>query len=247
MKHKALPLLQEMLDESAMWQHPDIPFRASVTPGLENVLVVAGDNCSGKSFLVEMLRGWIRHYKLDSVVVSIRERSGGGPYEMASMRRAMMFGDETDQSTGAISAGVIERAFTTLNGRAQENVASLLVLDEPELGLSESMAGALGEYLAQQALEMAETAVGLAVVTHSRPLVQRMVEALGQAPTFAYMRDAASASDAEALGTWLAVMPRCSVEDLKNLRVSNRDNQRKVNAILEDLKKASKKKTSPAS
>lgn len=238
MEHKALPLLQDMLAEGALWQDPRMPFGTAVAPGLNNVLVVAGDNCSGKSFLVETLRAWVRAEKLDSIVVSIRERTGGGLYEMASMRRAMMFGDETDQSTGAISAHVVTRAFSTLAGRAEENKASFLVLDEPELGLSESMAGALGEYIGQQALAMPSLAVGLAVVTHSRALVSRMTQALGQAPTFVHMREASCGAPAADLDSWLQNVPRYGVEDLQRLDKTNHTNRLLLSRMFDEMRKA---------
>lgn len=235
MNHKALPLLQEMLAEAKLWQHPKMPFKAAVSPGRENVLVVAGDNCSGKSFLVETLRGWSSQYKLDSMVVSIRERSGGGLHEMAAMRRSMMFGDEHDRSTGAVSAGVVERAFTNLQSRAESKTSSFLVLDEPELGMSESMAGALGELLGLRALEMPELAVGLAVVTHSRALVQRMSETMGRSPTFVHMRENSSNVPELDEAGWLQHVPHYGVAELHALRETNLANWRLVNSIFEEM------------
>lgn len=46
--------------------------------------------------------------------VSIRERTGAGTSDMAGMRRMFMFGDESEQSTGATSLKTAMKAFDSV-------------------------------------------------------------------------------------------------------------------------------------
>jgi len=226
MTKKALFHAEYMLENSFLWTHDNLPFSAHLTPGLPEVLVVAGDNCSGKSLFAEVLRAMVSGQGLPTICVSIRERSGSGLHDMAGMRRAMMFGDETVQSTGAISARTVDTAFSTLADRADNGMGALLVLDEPELGLSAGYAGALGEHLAGLAEGMPDLACGVVVVTHSKDLARRMLKKLGAVPSFVHMGRPLSYRE------WLAEEPHFNVEDLASLAERNSAGRRTVYDIL---------------
>ena len=205
-----LDVLKDVASSSALFNSADTPFTAHVRDGLPRVAIVAGDNCTGKSLFVEVVRGWACHHNManDTICVSIRERTGSGLSEMAHMRRAFMFGDETEQSTGAISAKTVQTAFSTLESRCEEGKHSILVLDEPELGMSEAYAGALGEMMGQRLAGLKEPAVGVIVVTHSKALVARMGQALGAEPTFVHI------GQPRTLQEWLKTPVHKTVEDL---------------------------------
>jgi hypothetical protein len=224
-------LAAELLDESKLWCHKDLPFEASLEKGHPRVLLVAGENGSGKSLLVEGLLGWGRHHHgISPVQVSIRQRVGGGAAEMGGFARMMMFGDETEQSTGATSVKVLEGAFSTIASRAEENKSALLVLDEPELGLSDGYAQAMGTYLAEKALQLPPRACGLVIVTHSRSLAQSLADDLGAAPSFLKL------GVAQPYEKWLEGEPRRSVKDLLQLPVLGRERWKVINVIANKLK-----------
>ena len=174
---------------------------------------------------------WGKH-KLDiaPIMISIRERTGAGTFEMAAMRRVMMFGDESEQSTGATSARVIGTGFNTLHDRAQNNLPALLMLDEPEMGLSDGYAAAMGTYLAQQCKQMPDLACGVMVVTHNRGLVRALIEALGETPSFVKTGDPAS------LEEWLEGERPRAVEELLALPTVGLERWRAVNRILQRLR-----------
>jgi len=133
MKQPLIELTRHVLDQSLLWTHKELRFSAALEEGHPCVLAIAGESPAGKSLLAQCLVSWAHQQMISPISVSIK-RTGAGTSELAGMRRMMMFGDQSEQSTGATSARVIGTAFRTLENRAQENVSGLLVLDEPELG-----------------------------------------------------------------------------------------------------------------
>ena len=182
--------------DSMLFNDKDSPFQAAVEAGAERLVVVTGENASGKSLYVRVAAAMLQQEGVLPVSVSIRERTGGGTHEMGGLRRAIMFGDEQEHSTGATSVGVVQTAFGNL-GAPQ---GSLLIVDEPEIGLSEAYARALGEYIGRQTRDIPATCLGVLVVTHSRPLAQGLLDGFGERPTHA----AVAAGPAQAgLAEWL--------------------------------------------
>lgn len=163
-------------DDSAIFASQGSPFYATLSAeGSPRLLVVTGENASGKSLFVRMLCHLsAKHHGLLPVSVSVRERTGSG------MRQAFMFGDEQTQSTGATTVSAIRRALENNLDRPQ---GSLLVVDEPELGLSEGYAAALGAYIGQGLENLPDACRGVVVVTHSRPLVRALWNASPLEPT----------------------------------------------------------------
>lgn len=184
-----IPLVQEVRDFAAAWTIENAPLSCHFEPGHPKVLFVAGENCSGKSYFVETLRGWCQHFlpKASTISISIRERTGGGTSGFAGMRKVIMFGSEESQSTGATSAAVVQKAFANLPSRTQEGYQTLLVLDEPEMGLSEGYACAMGSYISQCCKEAPAGIAGVVVVSHSKGLAAHLFKGLGQAPSFVHM------------------------------------------------------------
>ena len=157
------------------------PFRAHVMDGDPHLMVIAGENASGKSLFFRLLALRLHADGLTPVQISIRERTGSGTYEMAEFRRHVMFGDEHEQSTGATSVRTIANAFE--RNLAREG-GTVLLLDEPELGLSDAYAAAMGTWIGEQTRARASECAGVVVVTHSRTLVGALGAAYGQVPTF---------------------------------------------------------------
>lgn len=167
-------LARWVASETVVFTEDDSPFHATVTAGGTRLLVITGENASGKSLFFRILTHQVQDAGPLPVTVSIRERSGGG------MRQAFMFGEEATQSTGAASINTVRAAFKNLD-RTQ---GSMLGLDEPELGLSDGYAAALGTYIGQQAKSIPAQCAGVVVVTHNRALVRALLDEYGRAPTF---------------------------------------------------------------
>lgn len=229
---KLVDYFTQVMTESHLWSHPRLPFKARVHEGHPKLAVVTGENGTGKSLLVQLLCSWCRvHEEIQNISVSIRERTGSGLYDMAGMRRAMMFGDETEESTGAISIRVLEPAFNTLASRSKENQSTVLVLDEPELGLSDGFANAMGVYLARKTKALPALAVGLVVVTHSRPLVRGLIDELEETPTFIKL------GVEQDLSTWLKGEAPKSLKELEALPFECRKKQHIIREIISEAKR----------
>jgi energy-coupling factor transporter ATP-binding protein EcfA2 len=106
-------IVRYVCEESLMFADERSPFQAKAFyPKETRVCVIVGENASGKSVFFQVMAGVARReHKLLPVTISIRERTGAGSHEMGGMRRTMMFGDESEQSTGATSYNVIQSGF----------------------------------------------------------------------------------------------------------------------------------------
>ena len=200
--------------ESAVFADERSPFAARVTPGRRGLVLMTGENASGKSLLLRMVLARLGRDGRVPVSLSIRERAGGG------LRAAFMFGDEAEQSTGATSVQAIRAAF---EGNLDREQGSVLALDEPELGLSQGYATALGHYIGEQALRVPAACAGVLVVTHSRPLASALVESFGADPTFVHV-----SGTPQSLRQWLTEPESRSVEDLLALPDAGLERRRAV-------------------
>jgi hypothetical protein len=169
-------------------------------------LIVFGDNADGKSLFLMVLRAF----------VSSRKKFGDEAFELSMKQRtapgmgALIYGDERFASTGANSVSTLINAFK--NCRDRKN-SVWLMLDEPDIGLSDKFAGAQGAYIAQQINDMPKNVRGVVVVSHSRPLLRNLVATLEEAP-----HDVAMGSD-RTLADFLDPenQDTASVEDLLSL------------------------------
>lgn len=224
-------LMVDFIENSVLWRREDCPFKAYVEHGHERVVLVAGPNASGKSFLATCVQSWgSGHAGTRSMSVSIRERTGSGTHEMADMRRAMMFGSEEKHSTGAVSASVVQRAFGSVESWSKDGIKTLLLLDEPEMGLSEGFGYGMGELIGREAAKLHQAAFGVIVVSHSRALGKGLAKGLGAQPSFASTGEALSFKD------WCAREEQMSADQLVELGSKDLSGFRCVNAMLEAMK-----------
>lgn len=210
-----LPLLARWVaEESAILADEESPFRAAFIEGDARILLITGENASGKSLAFRLMAQLAQDNGIEPLTLSIRERTGDGTFEMARMRRAMIYGQETTSSTGAVSARVVESGFHNLIKRP---IPAILGLDEPEIGLSDGYAEALGEYIGAQAQGIEGNACGVMVVTHSRRLAEGLIRGLNATPSMIALLPNADAA-CPSVADWIASRETRSVEDLLNLR-----------------------------
>lgn len=209
----------DMLETGDFWSSPDVPFKAHLTRAHPRLLLVTGDNGSGKSLFVEFLRGWGKEFhRVDATIsISIRERTGAGLSDMSGMRKSMIFGQEEEQSTGSVSARVTQTAFNNLDSWSESGRRILMVLDEPEMGLSQAYATPLGELIAQLLLGLKSDTGGVVLVSHNKGLVRALMERLGEAPSFVHLGpkpltllDWLADNSVKTLDELLALPGRCS-------------------------------------
>lgn len=126
-----LPALARWVaEESAVISDDRSPFHGGLVEGDKRVLLVTGENASGKSLAFRLIAQLAGNHGIEPMTLSIRERTGAGTHEMARMRRAFIYGEEETSSTGSTSASVVQAGFRNLGGR---NGPALLAFDEPEI------------------------------------------------------------------------------------------------------------------
>lgn len=224
----AAAIAEWVAENSLLFNHEESPFCATVSIHAPKLVVVTGENASGKSLYVRVAAAIAQKQGALPISISIRERTGAGLHEMAGMRRSMMFGDEQDQSTGATSAKVVQSAFQNL----QRPNGSMLILDEPELGMAEAYARALGEYIGQQSQEIPADCRGVLVVSHSRPLVRGLLDGYPETPSHAAI--SAEQPVPAGLTDWLDAVEHRTVDELLNLRKLGLERWRQVSKLLKD-------------
>lgn len=131
------------------------------------VFVILGDNSSGKSFVCRIIQMRCFDEKIEPIMISMSKRTGDD--YTPGVVRSLMFGSENRLNTGSISGHIITMAFKTANEREHPNV---VILDEPDIGMSGSYHSAIGEYIAQQAKTLSKNTSGIIIVTHSRKIVE---------------------------------------------------------------------------
>lgn len=226
-------LAKALVEETLFFNRSDCPFSGHFFDGDNRVLVITGENAAGKSFLFRVLSADIQAAKMTPITLSIRERTGGGTFEMARMRQSFMYGSEAEQSTGATSARVVKAGFHNA-GRESPGV---LMLDEPEMGLSDGYARALGELIGTKARlpedkdGMRECCHGVVVVTHNRALVGGLLEGLRASPAFINM-----SATPVTLNDWLLKGEYRSMDDLENLQTLAGERRKTTARILGELK-----------
>lgn len=221
------PMLPEFarwtLEESVHISHPDSPFSGTLAEGDPRLLVIVGENASGKSLAFRIIARLAEEHGVDPITISIRERVGSGNGGMENMRKRMIFGDEGRRSTGATSAAVVERAFDNLD----HPMRRMLGLDEPELGLSDGYAEALGEYVGRRSIDQGPKSCGVMVVTHSRRFCRGLLRGFGTTPAFLSMTAATPT-----IQSWLDHEEIRSVEEILGLSEFGRERHRRVDALL---------------
>ena len=196
------------------------PLTAAYEPGGNlPLLLITGSNASGKSLLSKLLshranKDW--GLDLMRVGMDIRTTSSG-------LRRAFVFGGlDEDESAGALSVHACLKVFSCCQSKEDRH---LVVLDEPDVGLSEEYAAALGQRIARFATAMPATTQALIVVTHSRYLARELRDL-----SPAHIRT----GDELALSAWLDTPPvASSLDDLETL---NKRARSRYNAVERTLR-----------
>lgn len=137
-------------------------------PGEGRLLLVLGDNATGKSVVRSCISSLCREAGVEAMPLSMRGRSEGG------IGRVFVYGDETWHSTGELSANIVLSGISTC--RARDNLHAI-IWDEPDIGMSDEFAKATGAEICRFARKPPEHTVAIVVNSHSRPLIQELLPA----------------------------------------------------------------------
>jgi energy-coupling factor transporter ATP-binding protein EcfA2 len=193
-----------------------------------NAVVIAGPNASGKSFMVRLIAAWLQNKevpKVEPIQVSMRYRAGNDVY---GPQRVMMFGSEDDNSTGVNSVSGLMGAIRTSRGRDSSHY---VLFDEPDIGLAEEYAIPAGRHIGQFTADKPEHCGGVALISHSKPLIRGFVDGLDQTPHFLHMDGELTFEE------WLSTTGERSFEELQSLSSRSVERWRKINALQQASKR----------
>lgn len=156
--------LIQLVSEGRWFKEPS-PFRCIVQTHHPKLCVITGPNVSGKSLLRKVLQGNCGRQKIECIHLSQAGRCESG------IVRALVYGDEREDSTGKNSVSTFLTAIKT--GQKREH-PFVIVFDEPEIGCSEELQMAVGLRLARD-LDTMPNMVAAFVISHSRQLVRHLL------------------------------------------------------------------------
>lgn len=223
---QAQDLIQDLVQNHRILAHVECPFSYHVQPGDRGVVVLAGDNASGKSLLLNLVGSKAYHaYGVEPIIVSMAARTQGGVF------RAMTYGSESDRATGQVSVATTLRALGAIPGRLDEGGRTLVVLDEPDFGLAEQYGHAFGKRIGRALTALPEDGRwSLLLASHSRELVRGLLDGFGKTPTFVHTGQACS------LDEWLAPPGRHEEAALDRLLERAREQQKILGRVEQESK-----------
>lgn len=171
--------------------------------------VIYGDNASGKSLIASLMELQLKDDGIYSRSANMRNRTSSG------IERAMVFGDESSSSTGAMSLKV---AIKSMKATAAAGKPAVSILDEPDIGLSPYYARAFGEHIANEYNAMDDDK-GLIMVSHSTELMQNFLDGLDKP----YV--AIGINTDKSLAEWMANEESATIEELLDLYDYSREKE----------------------
>ncbi len=205
---------------------PDTPCPVLIEPRqLERVWVISGENAGGKSLFCRAVQQLtVNDSKEAGTPVEVM-RVGMDMRTTSGVQRALMFGNESNDSTGKNSISCLMAGMRTAEGREHPH---WLVLDEPDIGVGEGYRHAIGELFAQFGNNLPENTLGFIVVTHAREIAAPMVAAGASSVRVG--------DDLRPVSEWLqdGDLPK-TIEDLKQLPMRSTERLRAVAAALRSV------------
>lgn len=143
------------------------PIPAYFVPGKGKLVVVVGENASGKSFFRRIVSLVCKDVSIECMPISMEGRGGyyGG-------LRGFIYGDESYEATGVNSARTVKQGLSTCASRDKPHV---IFWDEPDLGLSENGCAGIGMAIREGLTTPPEHMTAALVVTHSKALVRELL------------------------------------------------------------------------
>jgi hypothetical protein len=161
-------LVQECLTLDYFHPNDDdvVPIPVTFNEKQGKIILAVGDNASGKSFFRRIVQAVCHKAGVECIHLSMQGRSNGDIG--GAFQRIVVYGTETDESTGRNSVNTILGAIRTSQSRENKHV---LFFDEPDIGLSDTWAASIGVELLKFSEQPNDNLVAVFIVTHSRELV----------------------------------------------------------------------------
>ena len=203
---------------------PPIPFHR--VHGRDPLVVMVGDNASGKSFARRLVTAVCRKVEVESIHISMERRAGG---DVTGGMRGFIYGTEDWKSTGENSVGTVLGGIRTCQGREKPHI---MFWDEPDIGLSDPWAAGVGVAIRKFVETPPEHTRAVFVVTHSKALVSQL---LPVEPHYIYFGDSEAPASLE---HWIEqpAIPR----DIEELGKLSHPRFKKIQKILDRVEKRSK-------
>lgn len=158
------------IDTLFSWFHDKYAWQewipVDLQPGHDKLLVITGENASGKSLIRRLLQAVAKKQSCEAIAVSPEFRQHGG------LRNAFVYGDETYQASGEIACHVVIGSMRTSQQRAEPH---LVILDEPDMGMSDNTAAGAALAIAQFCYDPPPHLGLYAVVTHRKAMLEQFL------------------------------------------------------------------------
>ena len=188
------------------------PIKATFDAGNTQFVLVTGENATGKSFVRRLYHSVMAQKKIEVIHLSQQGRSSSG------IVHAMVYGDETYNSTGCLTSRLITTGIKTCQGRETPHY---IIWDEPDIGLSASFAGGVGVLIRKFVENLPKMTKGVVVISHNKDLVRQL---LPVNPSHLRLGDCPD------LTTWLNTFSEPA--DIETLEKRNYDTYKAIQGIL---------------
>lgn len=132
------------------------------------IMVVVGDNASGKSLLRRLFQTFLQKDDDKTEIIHLSQQGRSS----ASIFRSMIYGSEDDEATSVISARTLVKGLDTSRNRKNKH---FMIYDEPEIGMSEETILGATNWLRKQLENWPTNMRGFIVCTHSRQMATSLM------------------------------------------------------------------------
>jgi hypothetical protein len=162
-----LEVIDNLLDLTYFGDGLEYPIKTLFEPGEGMLLVITGENASGKSFFARLFGAYAKaRLNTECMRFGMDRRTESG------IAKAFMYGDETRESTGVIS---VRNLFGAEHNSRKREHPHFVIFDEPDIGLAESYQSTVGKFIADFVATLPELNRGVVVVTHSRQILRELL------------------------------------------------------------------------
>lgn len=223
-KFAGIPEVLVEFAETGMIFESTLPAKLFRGDSASPLILVYGPNGAGKSFFLRALRALAKEEGFEPLPVTMGQRTEGG------FHRSFMYSPfgEAQESTGLNSLFAVKGAMRTAAGLDRK---CLVILDEPDIGMAEGYAAALGEFIATEAKNIAPGAAGIALCTHSKALVRRYCECAEYTPHAVHLYGDFDAQP-QSLEDWLAHQDTYTLDRLLSAGDRARTRRKAIDAFL---------------
>lgn len=201
---------------------PAIPYVLAEGSVACPLIVIVGDNASGKSFFRRVISSICRQNKIECIGISMEGRR-----QIAfNIGLTFVYGDESYEATGINSINTVLGGIKTCQSRDTDHV---IVWDEPDIGLSEGNAMAVGQRISQFVHDAEDHTKAIVVITHSKPLAKELA-----GHKLHYVHVGASSAP-KTFHEWLA--SPVTVGCLEEIKTRSRQRFLAIQKILDQIKK----------